>query len=125
MFRLTRTVQPTFRLASSSRSIHSSPSLLQRTTDSAAKAPADHSATQQQHGGSSTPKGNRTSPQASASEYNAPKDPLKDKQEAEAAEAGPAVADGQYGGGAVVEGNYTKESDEGKKHRAAAQQGEQ
>jgi hypothetical protein len=68
---------------------------------SAAKPPADSSATQQQHPSSSSA-GNTTSHSPNASQHNSKKDPLKDKQEAEAAEAGPAVAEGKYGPGAPV-----------------------
>ncbi|GAA5852547.1 hypothetical protein JCM9279_005506 [Rhodotorula babjevae] len=69
-------------------------------------------------------KGNTTSPQASASEHNAPKDSDKDKMEAEAASAGPEAADAQYGGADMVEGNYTKGSKEAKDRKEAGKMGE-
>lgn len=69
-------------------------------------------------------KGSTTSPQASASEHNAPKDSDKDKMEAEAASAGPEAADAQYGGADMVEGNYTKDSKEAKDRKEAGKMGE-
>lgn len=94
--------------------------------DSPAQPVSDHRATEQQHppASPSNGKGNTTSPTASASQYNAPKDPAKDKMEAEAAAAGPEAADAQYGPGNMVEGNYTKESQQAKDRAAAGKQGE-
>ncbi|GAA6021268.1 hypothetical protein JCM10207_002597 [Rhodosporidiobolus poonsookiae] len=116
----TRTIP---RTAATVRFYRPSPSLFNAT--SAASAPPDHSATQSQHPtGPKNGKGNTTAHTASASQHNAPKDPLKDKQEAEAAEAGPAVADGQYGPGNTVEGNYTQGTKQAQDRQAAAKQGE-
>ncbi|GAA5995651.1 uncharacterized protein JCM10292_005301 [Rhodotorula paludigena] len=94
--------------------------------DSPAQPVSDHRATEQQHppASPSNGKGNTTSPTASASQYNAPKDPAKDKMEAEAAAAGPEAADAQYGPGNMVEGNYTKESQQAKDRAVAGKQGE-
>lgn len=123
---------------------------------SAATPPKENSATQQQHPIGSeegTTRGNTTSHSPNASEHNIPKDELKDQQEAEAAEAGGAVAEGKYGpGGAVrpvfvvflslfprlplvpartdtivlpqVEGNYTQGTKQAQDRQQASKQGE-
>ncbi|BGP34721.1 hypothetical protein JCM10296v2_006543 [Rhodotorula toruloides] len=85
----------------------------------------DHSATAKQHPNTTgTTKGNTTSPTASASQYNSPKSESQDLKEAEEAAAGPEAADAQYGGGNIVEGNYTKDSTKAKERREAGEQGE-
>ena len=81
-----------------------------------------HSATAAQHG--SSERGNTTSHTASASQHNAAKDPNQDAAEAQEAAPGPEAMDGQYGGGNLVEGNYTKGSKEQKERAEAAKQGE-
>lgn len=81
-----------------------------------------HSATAAQHGTSD--RGNSTSHTASASQHNAPNDPKQDAAEAASAAPGPEAMDGQYGGGNLVEGNYTKGSKEQKDRAEAAKQGE-
>ncbi|GAA5838015.1 hypothetical protein JCM11251_006824 [Rhodosporidiobolus azoricus] len=91
----------------------------------AATSPTDHSASSQQHPDSSaSTKGNTTSPEVSATDQNAPKDASKDKMEAEAAAAGPEVADAQYGPGNAVEGNYTAGTKEAQDRKEAAKQGD-
>lgn len=45
-------------------------------------------------------------------------------KEAQEAMAGPEASLGQYGGGAMQEGNATKDSQEGKDRKEAAKQGE-
>ncbi|GAA5984513.1 hypothetical protein JCM11641_007007 [Rhodosporidiobolus odoratus] len=125
MFRVTRTLRINSPVAPSfSRAYRPSYSLLNAA--SATHAPPEHSATKQQHGNSAPGKGkgNTTSHSTSATDYNSPKDPLKDKQEAEAAEAGPAAADAQYGGGNIVEGNYTAGTKQAQDRKEAGKQGE-
>ncbi|GAA5984796.1 hypothetical protein JCM10908_003508 [Rhodotorula pacifica] len=114
--------RPIGRYASAIRPYHATVIARFPTTGPSDSPAPGHSATASQHG--ATPKGNTTSPTASASQHNAPKDPKQDAAEAEAAAPGPEAMDGQYGGGNLVEGNYTKGSKQQKERAEAAKQGE-
>ncbi|BGP57754.1 hypothetical protein JCM8202_002407 [Rhodotorula sphaerocarpa] len=108
---------------SARRSYHATAALRFPTTGPTAAPEPGQSATAEQHGDGAG-KGNTTSPVASASQYNAPKDPQEDAQEAEAAAPGMEAADAQYGGGKMVEGQYTKGSKPQQERAEAAKQGE-
>ncbi|GAA5886541.1 hypothetical protein JCM6882_001681 [Rhodosporidiobolus microsporus] len=121
---LTRTAQAT--RASTLPSIRTyRPSSSWQGGRAAATSPSDHSASQSKHPDTSArTKGTTTSHEVSATDQNAPKDGTKDKMEAEAAQAGPEVAEAQYGPGNAVEGSYTSGTKEAKDRKEAAKQGE-